>query len=95
MKNTRTQNLAIAIEKIYKSHKKEISLMSRRGPRGGYNARSISGWVNIGEGAITKAVNMTNCPTMNFWSGSATTPSTAYPKCVEDDVWTKYREIFA
>lgn len=92
---TRLQQLAIKIDDIYQAHKAEIDALSRSGPKGGTNAAYISGWVAPGITAISRAANMSkHMPTLNYWSGSNPTPSTAIPLCAFKDMSLAYNKIF-
>lgn len=91
---TKTQQLAALISDIYNKHKADIDALPTRGVNGGTNAAYIDGWVNIGNGTITKAINKTGMPTLNYWSGSSPTPATAAPAFVMDDINNAYKSIF-
>ena len=91
---TRTQELAKSIQKIYEVNKKAIDSLPTKGPNGGTNAATIVGWENYRNGTITRAANMTDMPVMNFWSGSAPTPSSALPDMCYDEIINEYKRIF-
>jgi hypothetical protein len=91
---TRIERLASKIEKIYQTNKAAIDILPNRGPNGGTNAASIEGWMNYGNGTITKAANMTHMPVMNYWSGSAPTPSSALPAICYEEITKAYNDIF-
>lgn len=91
---TRTQKLSAKFNEIYTKYKKEIDALPRRGPRGGTNAAHITGWVAIGNGTITKAANQSKMPTLNYWSGSHPTPSSAIPYVAHVDMMHAYNAIF-
>lgn len=91
---TRTEKLAEKIQSIYIKNKSQIDALSTTGPRGGNNARHISGWINLGVSVITRAANKTDMPMMPYWSGSMPTASTAIPACVADEIVSEWRSIF-
>lgn len=91
---TRTERLSIAIKAIYDAKKEEIKSLPTTGPRGGYNAKHIEGWVRSPHGSITKAANLAGAQVMKFWAGHRPTPCGAIPACVEDECITAYFEIF-
>jgi hypothetical protein len=90
----RIEKLSIEIEKIILKNKKALSALEFKSPRGGHNARFIQGWKNCGNAAVTRAAKIAQCPTLNYWSGSAPTPSTAIPFCISEKIFKKYSEIF-
>jgi hypothetical protein len=92
--DTKTVRLAKIIQDIYEQNKIKIDALPIKGPLGGHNAKFIEGWKNLGNGTITKSVNMTSLPTLNYWSGSNPTPSTAIPKCVYDKIKAAYDKVF-
>ena len=94
-KLTRTEKLSQAIQEIYEANKIAIKNLDTKGPNGGTNAANISGWINHGNGTITKAANESQMPVLNYWSGSAPTPSSAIPACVYNDCVKAYDRIFA
>lgn len=91
---TRTQQLAVKIQAIYMTHKAEIDMLPHYGPRGGCNACGIQGWVNLGNGTITKAALKTDMPVKNWWSGSMPTPSSAVPMCASWDILAAHKQVF-
>lgn len=90
----RTERLADAIKKIAQDHKEEIKALSFRGKLGGTNAAHIAGWKNVGVATITVACKMARVPTLNYWSGSAPTPSTSIPECIAEESYKIYKQIF-
>ena len=92
---TKTQQLAQRIQQILKDKKSEIKATPTHGPRGGTrNARTIPGWENCGNSTITRAANIAGAPSKSYWSGSAPTPSTAFPSCIIAAMYAAYHEIF-
>jgi len=80
----KTQELANKLENIWENISDDEKKLSFYGPRGGRNARFIPGWICVGNQTITKACIIAGIPIMNYWSGSAPTPSTAIPKILYD-----------
>ena len=91
---TKTERLAEELVKIKAKHEKEIAALAYRGPRGGRNAKYLPGCRCLGNHAITQAAGLARVPQMSYWSGSAPTPSTAFPACMADEAVEAYKLIF-
>jgi hypothetical protein len=93
---TRTEKLAEEIRKIAIKRTPEMAQdLIFRGPRGGRNAARIYGWHCTGNSTISKAARMAgNLPMMNWWHGSAPTPSKAIPECCAGEIIDAYNRIF-
>jgi len=88
---SRTQQLAKEIQELIKGKKFSLEW---RGPLGGTNARLIEGWSQPTNGTISKACKMAGVPTMNWWSGSLPTPTTAIPTQLVGPTYELYLKIF-
>jgi len=80
----KTQKIAERLKSIWESIPEGQKQLSFSGPKGGRNARLIPGWICTGDQTITKACKIAGIPMMNYWSGSAPTPSTSIPKVLYD-----------
>ena len=92
---TRTQKLITICNALYAVNKTEIDALATNGPRGGCNAAYIDGWAHNGIAVITRAANLSDLPTMPYWSGSAPTPATSIPRCVNDLLIGAHTKLFA
>ena len=92
---TRTAQLAEEIKKLAETHADTIKALPTKGPQGGHNARTISGWSAPGNSAITKAAKMAGIATMDWWDGHLPTPSTAIPSCIAHEARIAYDRIFS
>ena len=76
-----------------KTKKEEIEAAIRRpreeNKKGGTNCFSLKGWSGGGYGYWLWAFSEAGiaCPSRNYWSGSAPTPSTAIPFAVSEILW--------
>lgn len=91
---TKTQQLTCAIQAIFVANRAEIDSLATTGKNGGTNAARIEGGSNYHNGTITRAANMSNMPVLDYWSGSAPTPSSALPACVQSEVLGEFNRIF-
>lgn len=80
-----TQALIDNKEAIIKSQREfESTLPEKSRLRISRNKSCNAGWCVPGIAAWTKAVKAAGLPWNHYWSGSAPTPSTQYPKAIAD-----------
>lgn len=88
-----TQECATKLRTAWDSLSSQQREVQHRGPKGGRNARHIPGWSSSPHQTVTKACHGAGIPTMQYWSGSCTTPSTAIPTVLYDTALDIMREI--
>jgi hypothetical protein len=86
--------LAGDISKVFIHHKATIKGLPSQGPKGGSNAKFIKGWKPSPNQTITKAFHIAGLNTLNYWSGTAPTPSQAIPECMYNDCCNLYKAVF-
>jgi len=91
---SRLDDLSIKLAAIWQEHADEIKKLERIGPRGGHNARFVGGWHWSPNGTVTRAAHMSGLATMNYWSGSGTTPASAIPSVCYYKALDAYKEIY-
>jgi hypothetical protein len=94
MTQTKTQKLAGKLAEIAENHATEIAELEYRGPRGGQNAKTIPGWSRSTNNITRAAGLIQGFPRMNWWDGSAPTPSTGIPTCCAAEAYAAEKNIF-
>jgi len=87
-----TQKLTTRINELYKDYKEIVDNLDTCGPRGGSNAAYIDGWTSLGNTAISRAANLSDMPTLNWYDGFNCRPTVAIPQVIAVQILMYYHQ---